>query len=135
MGALRNLRENLTGVLAILILGLGLADLWIPTLVPGVPFWAIFAIGYAVVLPLVAIVLGEDEDDSGADRSGSGEHERVKEDDAEPPLERLKRRYAEGELDDEEFERRLERLLETEDESAAADYLRRERSTREREEA
>jgi hypothetical protein len=39
----------------------------------------------------------------------------------------MKRRYTEEEIGDEEFERRLERLLGIEDENAAADYLRRER--------
>lgn len=124
MGVLQNLREESTGVLAILILGLGLADLWID-LVPGVPFWAIFAIGYAVVLPLVAIALGESDDEAETDRSSDPDEA------TETPLDRLKRRYAEGEIDEDEFERRLERLLETEDESAAADYA--ERTRRERE--
>lgn len=32
---------------------------------------------------------------------------------AEPPVERLKRRYVDGDIDDEEFERRLETLVET----------------------
>ncbi|MEY7848463.1 SHOCT domain-containing protein [Natrarchaeobius sp. A-rgal3] len=32
----------------------------------------------------------------------------------EPPIETLRRRYAAGKLDDEEFQRRLDRLLETE---------------------
>ena len=128
MGVLQNLREELTGVVAILILGLGLADLWIPTLVPGVPFWVIFVIGYAVVLPLVAIALGEDEDHR-RDRDERDDREQIE---GEPPLERLKRRYAEGEISDEEFERRLERLLETEDETSAAEYLERERRDRDR---
>ncbi|WP_135828456.1 SHOCT domain-containing protein [Halorussus halobius] len=35
-------------------------------------------------------------------------------DDAEAALDRLRRRYADGELTDDEFERRLDRLLETE---------------------
>ena len=136
MGALRNAREELPGVVAVLVLGLGLADLFL-NVVPGIPFWVIFIIGFAVVLPLVGILFDEDDEyatgvEPSADRNREGEQE--------DPLERLKRWYAEGEIGDEEFERRLERLLETEDESRAADYLRRERSTgespaREREEA
>jgi uncharacterized membrane protein len=44
--------------------------------------------------------------------------------DAEPdPLESLRDRYARGELTEDEFERRVERLLETEDRSAARDHL------------
>jgi uncharacterized membrane protein len=122
MSVLRNLREGSTGVLALLVLGLGLADLWLDV-VPGVPFWAIFAIGYAVVLPLVAIALDEDEE---ADESDAG-RDTATEDASESPLDRLKRRYADGEIDEAEFERRLERLLETEDESAAAGYVERTR--------
>ena len=133
MGVLRNLREDLTGVLAVLILGLGLADLFL-NLIPGVDFWVIFVVGYAVVLPLVAIALGEDEEDHGTHRDEDDGRGRADEG-GESPLERLKRRYAGGELSDEEFERRLERLLETEDETTAAEYLRRERRGRERERA
>ena len=132
MGALQNLREEATGVVALLVLGLGLADIWLPWLVPGVPFWVVFVVGFAVVLPLVAIALGESDEaaaDAAAPARTDGESR------GEAPLDRLKRRYAEGELTDEEFERRLERLLETEDEAAAADYLRREGRPREREEA
>jgi uncharacterized membrane protein len=138
MGALRNAREELPGVVAVLVLGLGLADLFL-NVVPGIPFWVIFIIGFAVVLPLVGILFDEDDEyatgtEPSAGRNREGEQEQ------EDALERLKRRYAEGEIGDEEFERRLERLLETEDESRAVDYLRRERSTddppsREREEA
>lgn len=133
MGALRNAREELPGIVAMLVLGLGLADLFLGV-VPGVPFWVIFIIGFAVVLPLVGILFDED----GAYATGAeGATDRTDEDENEDEdaLERLKRRYAEGELTDEEFEHRLERLLETEDETAAADYLRRERPGREREEA
>ncbi len=138
MGALRNAREELPGVVAVLVLGLGLADLFL-NVVPGVPFWVIFIIGFAVVLPLVGILFDED-DESATAADPSANRDREGEQEQEDPLERLKRRYAEGEIGDEEFERRLERLLETEDESTATDYLRRERSTgdspaREREEA
>lgn len=136
MGVLRNAREELPGIVTMLVLGLGLADLFLDV-IPGVPFWVIFVIGFAVVLPLVGILFDEDDEyATGTDPSSSRNREREQED----ALERLKRRYAEGELTDEEFERQLERLLETEDGTPAADYLRRERSTgdppaREREEA
>ena len=136
MGALQNLRDELTGVVALLVLGVGLADLFLDIL-PFVEFWVVFIIGYAVVLPIVAIALDETDESVAAPEPTP---DRTDEQEQEDALERLKRRYAEGEISDEEFERRLERLLETEDESAAADYLRRERSTgdppaREREEA
>jgi uncharacterized membrane protein len=115
MGVLENLRENATGVLAMLILGAGLTALFLPGLSP-VPFWVIFIVGYAVVLPLFAILYEGDEDTDPSEGTPD-----------ESPLETLKRRYANGELSDEEFERRLERLLETEDEARAAEYVGRTR--------
>lgn len=116
--------------MAVLVLGVGLADLFLDV-VPGVPFWVIFVIGFAVVLPLVGILF-DDGDERVAETGSSSDRPDER---AEDALERLKRRYAEGELTDEEFEHRLERLLETEDGTAAADHRRRERRGREREEA
>ncbi|PSP79505.1 hypothetical protein BRC81_04635 [Halobacteriales archaeon QS_1_68_20] len=70
------------------ILGLGI-------LVPLVPI-----VGFVLLLPLIAIFgdrLFEDDPESAGD-----------------PLEELRQRYARGELDHDEFERRVERLIETE---------------------
>ncbi|MFP8957325.1 SHOCT domain-containing protein [Natrialbaceae archaeon A-CW3] len=54
-----------------------------------------------------------DEDDATQTTRGTASHaEQVPEDD---PLERLKHRYATGELSDEEFEHRLDRLIEVDD--------------------
>jgi uncharacterized membrane protein len=118
MAVVRNLRENATGVLAMLILGAGLTALFLPALSP-VPFWVIFIVGYAVVLPLFAMLFeGDDETEEERERPASPD---------ESALETLKRRYAEGTVSDEEFERRLERLLETEDEGRAAEYVARRR--------
>ncbi|PSQ09868.1 hypothetical protein BRC93_11780 [Halobacteriales archaeon QS_5_70_15] len=130
MGPIGNARDQLPGVVTFLVLGVGLADPFL-NVVPGIPFWAIFVIGFAVVLPLVGILFDEDDEGPTGDRSPDRTDEREEEE----PLERLKRRYAEGELTEEEFEHRLERLMETEDETSAADYPRRERPGREREEA
>ncbi|MEF8841568.1 MAG: hypothetical protein V5A62_08070 [Haloarculaceae archaeon] len=79
MGALRNARGELPGVVAVLVLGLGLADLFLDV-VPGVPFWVIFIIGFAVVLPLVGILFDEDDEyatdaEPSADRNHEGEQE------------------------------------------------------------
>lgn len=127
MGVLQNLREEAVGVLALLVLGVGFLDAGLDV-VPGVPFWVVFVVGYAVVLPLVAIALGEDESEPRR-----GPVVDPDERDAETPLDRLKRRYADGEIDEAEFEHRLERLLETEDETAATEYVERTRTDRERE--
>jgi len=65
-------------------------------------FWLVWVIGYAVVVPLLSVLL-DDEDTTEGD--GNGEDD---------PVAELRERYARGELTDAEFERRLERLLEPE---------------------
>ncbi|WP_255198264.1 SHOCT domain-containing protein [Halorarius litoreus] len=120
MGVAENLRNEASGVVALLVLGLGFAALftgqsW---------FWLVWVIGFAVVLPLVSIAFGLDDDED--------EPEPPRDEDAEA-LEELKRRYARGELDEDEFEARLERLLETEDVEAAREYVERGRERREAE--
>jgi uncharacterized membrane protein len=133
MSVLRNLREEATGVVALVVLGLGLLAMFAPGLSP-VPFYVIWIVGFAVVLPLVAITLGETE--SVADPFESGDpfdrerraDEATAETGTSDPLAELRRRYAEGEIDEHEFERRVERLLETEDERAATEYLERRRA-------
>jgi hypothetical protein len=83
-------------------------------------FWAIWVFGFAVVLPVVSIL----EDRLGrSTASGPGpyapdHHEDARKTDREAEeeaLETLKRRYAEGEIDEAEFEHRLELLFENED--------------------
>jgi uncharacterized membrane protein len=81
-------------------------------------FWAIWVVGFAAVLPVVAIL----EDRiyraiRGGKRYEPAHHRdarRSREDEAEDALEALKRRYAEGEIDEIEFEERLEALIENE---------------------
>lgn len=70
-------------------------------------FWLIWVLGFAVFLPAISIVLDAyfDGDDEAEDQ--------------EDPLEALRERYASGELSEAEFERKLERLLETEDRDTA----------------
>ncbi|GAB3422778.1 hypothetical protein GCM10027435_27860 [Haloparvum alkalitolerans] len=116
------LRENAVGIASTAVTGI-----WMAAFFTGQEWWlAALIVGYAAVIPLVAQLFGDDEDreewvddwtaderdreesasgDAGsADRGGDGE----------TPLETLRRRYASGELTDEQFERKLERLLETE---------------------
>jgi len=66
-------------------------------------FWIVFPVGFGGILPAVMGLLryyqqSDDTDDAA---------------DSDDPVEALKDRYARGEIDDAEFERRLEELLGT----------------------
>lgn len=112
------LGENAVPIASMLVTGIWLAGLltgqswWLPALI----------VGYAAVIPVVATLFGDDAehaqwadeepasetrtDTTGTERS----HSRTSGRDA---LETLRERYAAGELTDDQFERKLERLLET----------------------
>jgi len=104
-------RDNATELAALAVTGF-----WIVALVTGQEWWlAALLVGYVVVVPLTELLYG-DADEEAAEGSVD-EIEAVQASSAdtdETPLERLRRRYAEGKLTDEQFERKLERLLETE---------------------
>jgi len=109
-----------TKVASLLVLGLGLLGLfagfeW---------FWLVFVIGFAVVVPLVDTLFGEDEAaDETPDRSAPDAASGSKQD----ALDTLRDRYARGDLSDAEFERKVERLLETETPESAREHVARER--------
>ena len=160
-------RERVIAILPMLILGLGFLDLFLNVL-PGVPFFLVFIVGFAVVLPIVALLLGGeggDHDDAldetgrtlgetfdraGEDLDrvfGGGTRDRRGRRDAErstdvarasdegntrDAIETLRNRYARGELTDEQFEAKLDRLMETDTPENAAEWRERERD-RERE--
>lgn len=69
-------------------------------------FWIVFVIGFGGVLPL-SLGLLESGQTNERSQNSSGT--------PETPLEELRHRYARGDLTDEEFENRVEALLETED--------------------
>jgi uncharacterized membrane protein len=127
---LTRLRENAVGVLSTLVLGLGFVAM--AANVEG--FWLVWVLGFAVVVPIVSALTGEDEErersrsrprsreSAARERRSAGERDAV--DDA---LATLRDRYARGELSDEAFERKLEALLETETPEAARDVVERRR--------
>ena len=89
---------------------------WLVALVTGQEWWlAALLVGYVVAVPLTEL-LYSDADEEAAEGSvdETGAVQASSADTDETPLERLRRRYAEGKLTDEQFERKLERLLETE---------------------
>jgi len=118
--------DPVVGATVLLVLGAGLGSLFGVPVLSAVDFWVIFVIGYAVILPLVSLLRGEEPK---AERSGQLDaNRRQQRDAAERPgagqtpeagdgidaaLDRLRERYARGDLSDEQFERKLERLLET----------------------
>ena len=118
-------RDNVTELASLAVTGF-----WLVALMTGQEWWlAALLVGYVVVVPLTELLYGdpdEEEDIAEADPAPSGNAG------DETPLERLRRRYAEGKLTDDQFERKLERLLETEtlediEDSAAAREQERER--------
>lgn len=113
---------------ALLVLGLGLGSLF--GFVPIDPFWAVFVVGFAVVVPLVKLV--RDRRRASAESESRGRAE-TDDDGAEfdDALARLRDRYARGELTEEQFERKLELLLETETPEDARERLRRRDRARE----
>ncbi|WP_380681429.1 SHOCT domain-containing protein [Salinigranum sp. GCM10025319] len=120
-------RNRATGVASLLVLGVGLTALFL-----GYGwFWIVFVVGFAVFVPLVSTLFDEDgtldETDEALDSidrtlDGDSLSEATTDDD---PLATLRDRYARGELTDEQFERKLEALLETETIEAVEDRARR----------
>jgi len=100
-------RENATELVSMFITGLWLALLFIG---PGNLWLAVMLFGYIVVVPTVELLYGNEADEELDDTAVNSSHSENTED----PLEELRRRYAQGELTDEQFERKVERLLETE---------------------
>jgi len=92
------------GIVSMLVLAVGLGGLAL-----GIDWaWIAFPVGYGGVLPLA---VGRAK--ARARRGTGGGNERPAA--GEDPLTTLRERYARGEIDDVEFERRVERLVETED--------------------
>ncbi|WP_144904779.1 SHOCT domain-containing protein [Halobellus captivus] len=111
--------DPVVGATALLVLGAGLGSLFGVPVLAAVDFWIIFVVGYAVLVPLVSLLRGaSDTDDGNEERQrfaseesrGAGDHTT---EDVDAALARLRERYARGDLSDEQFERKLEVLLET----------------------
>lgn len=121
-----DVREKAVAIVSLLVLGAGFLGMFLD--VPW--FWLIWVIGYAVVVPALSILFDVEETDAESIREDDHEDTETPED----PLETLRERYARGELTDEQFEQKLERLLETETIEDIEDARRRavaERSDRE----
>jgi uncharacterized membrane protein len=94
--------ESLAGIAAVTTLPVGiLAGLFLG----GDAAAVVFVVGWFLLVPLFGVLSEEEVVRSDAEDETA----------ASSPLDELRERYARGEIDEVEFERRLERLLETED--------------------
>lgn len=118
---LERLQTHITEITAMAVTGTWLAAMFL-----GFSWWLPFMLfGYIVLVPLVAILFG-DESDIG-EWVGEEEEElrtQTATDDDSDPLEDLRRRYANGELTEEQFEHKVETLLQTETVEDAAEWQR-----------
>ncbi|WP_436903374.1 SHOCT domain-containing protein [Halovenus halobia] len=110
---------NASGIAATIVTGTWLALLMLDF--PSEIWLAVMLFGYIAVVPVISMLFDEDDAEATTDQQPARSEA---ESDSEDALERLRRRYAEGELTDEQFERKLERLLETETLEAAEDQAR-----------
>jgi uncharacterized membrane protein len=122
-------RNNASGIAATTVTGT-----WLGALLAGFDWWLGFMLfGYVVIIPVVSTLFDEEEglDDAEAGSAPVGREQPTDEEpragDAADALERLRTRYANGELTDEQFERKLDRLLETETLEDAAEWTERNR--------
>ncbi|MFW6436050.1 MAG: SHOCT domain-containing protein [Halococcoides sp.] len=98
----RRARENVTGIVSTLVIGVWMAGLFL-----GAEWWLpALLVGYVAVVPLTAMLAGEDEEEPAQPETGDDETD-------EDPIETAKRRYARGEIDEAEFEAIVERVLGT----------------------
>lgn len=119
--------DDLTSIVSLLVLGAGFIALF-----AGVNyFFLIWIVGFTVLVPIVDILSDEtgDEDDkwNDTDTQHKTEHESTATDSqsstsTQDALSTLRERYARGDLTDEQFERKLDRLLKTETPESAAEW-------------
>ncbi|MFC7132219.1 MULTISPECIES: SHOCT domain-containing protein [Salinibaculum] len=124
----RRARENLTGIVSVLVTGI-----WMAALFLDFDWWLGFMLfGYIVLVPVTALLFGDESDVAewwDDDVEGIEEETEASHSEADDALQQLRSRYARGELTDEQFERKLERLLETETLEDVEEGTRRSRET------
>jgi len=121
MSGVEVLPEGSAGVASMLVLTIGLAALFLDQSW----FWVVFVVGFAGVVPLVGVLSKGDDSESPSETPRDGGE--TAEESRTEALETLRERYARGELTHEEFERKLEALMETESPERAERRVERER--------
>jgi uncharacterized membrane protein len=132
---------------ALVVLGAGLGSLFGVPLLAAVDFWLVFVVGYAVVVPLVSLARGWQGDEAEIDSPAARTHRADQSDGAvgedqwndtdegvDAALDRLRDRYARGDLSEEQFERKLEVLLETDTPENARERIEQKRAQERRQE-
>jgi hypothetical protein len=115
---------TLSGLTTLAILGVAFGALAL-----GIPyFWVVFPVGFGGVLPLV-LAYSRREQSTGTPEAApaaatTADGRRTTDSTRDEALRTLRTRYARGELTDEAFEHRLERLLETETVAEATAWAR-----------
>lgn len=123
--------QNLTGIVAMLVLGAGFVALF-----AGIDyFFLVWLLGYTVLVPIIAMLAEDHEGERESERDTAYETGTEKrstqpqeDESVTDALSTLRERYARGELTDEQFERKLDRLLETETPERAVEWRERERA-------
>ncbi|ELZ75442.1 SHOCT domain-containing protein [Haloferax larsenii] len=114
---LTRLRQNATEIVSVLVTGV-----WLTALLTSQDWWlGALLLGYVVVIPITDMLFGTDEEteDDLPEREDSLSEQSTHSTAAQTgsdrdALQTLRDRYARGELTDEQFDRKLEVLLETE---------------------
>ncbi|NHN42262.1 SHOCT domain-containing protein [Halorubellus sp. JP-L1] len=123
--------RSYTGAVSLLVLGVALTGLFL-----GVEnWWVAFVVGYGVIVPLVGMLTGEEPETDEETDDGRESVDAPREASNVPgskadALDTLRDRYARGELSEAQFERKLERLLETETLEDARDTVDRHKRDR-----